>query len=162
MIKLCEIKEKEKGRPNAYPSYPDYYQLRLAEMLSMELIPFVFIPCACLFGLYFNWIIIRTIKKNEKTELKEDFYKYMSANAKFNCIYCLIFVFYPMTSCTWRLSYHFCSSIFTSQFVQWFKIVMIAYFGEVIKMSANFTYLMMTLNRYILVGKDHPPHGWLQ
>jgi hypothetical protein len=36
---------------------------------------------------------------------------------------------------------------------------MIAYFGEVIKMSANISYLMMTLNRYLLVGKDHPP--WL-
>jgi hypothetical protein len=35
----------------------------------------------------------------------------------------------------------------------------IAYFGEVIKMCANITYLMMTLNRYLLVGKDHAP--WL-
>jgi hypothetical protein len=32
---------------------------------------------------------------------------------------------------------------------------MIAYFGEVLKMCANISYLMMTLNRYLLVGKDH-------
>jgi hypothetical protein len=36
---------------------------------------------------------------------------------------------------------------------------MMAYFGEVVKMCANISYLMMTLNRYLLVGKDHPP--WL-
>jgi hypothetical protein len=36
---------------------------------------------------------------------------------------------------------------------------MIAFFGEVVKMCANISYLMMTLNRYLLVGKDHPP--WL-
>jgi hypothetical protein len=62
-----------------------------------------------------------------------------------------------MTSCTWRPSYHFCSSIFTTQFVQYFKIVVIAYFGELFKMCANISYLMMTLNRYLLIGKDHSP-----
>jgi hypothetical protein len=34
-----------------------------------------------------------------------------------------------------------------------------AYFGEVVKMCANISYLMMTLNRNLLVGKDHTP--WL-
>jgi hypothetical protein len=36
---------------------------------------------------------------------------------------------------------------------------MVAYFGEVVKMCANISYIMMTLNRYMLVGKDHSP--WL-
>jgi hypothetical protein len=36
---------------------------------------------------------------------------------------------------------------------------MIAYFGEVFKICANIAYIMMTLNRYLLVGKDHAP--WL-
>jgi hypothetical protein len=162
MLNLCQIKENESGQkeqPNSYSSYSDFYQTRLIRMLSIELVPFVFIPCACFIGLFLNWNIIRTISENKKKELKEDFYKYMSANAKFNCFYCLIFVFYPMTSCTWNLSNHFCSSVYTSQFVQYYKIVMMAYFGEVVKMCANISYLMMTLNRYVLVGKNHPP--WL-
>jgi hypothetical protein len=37
--------------------------------------------------------------------------------------------------------------------------VVIAYFGEIVKMCANISYIMMTLNRYLLVGKDHGP--WL-
>jgi hypothetical protein len=36
---------------------------------------------------------------------------------------------------------------------------MMAYFGELIKMCANLCYLMMTLNRYLLIGKDQAP--WL-
>jgi hypothetical protein len=159
-IKLCEIKENQTAddAEQKYLSYPEYYQTRLVGMLFAELVPFVLTPCACLLGLFFNWKIVQTIKQNKKKELKEDFYKYMSANAKFNCLYCLIFVFYPMTSCTWRQS-NFCSTIFTTQFVQYFKIVVMAYFGEVIKMCANISYLMMTLNRYLLIGKDHAP--WL-
>jgi hypothetical protein len=162
MFNLCNISGSESNQQeqlNSYSTYADYYQTRLISILSVELIPFVLIPCTCLIGLFLNWKIIRTLKDNEKKDLKEDFYKYMSANAKFNCLYCLIFVFYPMTSCTWNLSYHFCSSIYTTQFVQYYKIVMIAYLGEVVKMCANISYIMMTFNRYLLVGKDHAP--WL-
>jgi hypothetical protein len=50
----------------------------------------------------------------------------MSANAKFNCLYCVICVLYPINSCIWRPSYHFCSVIFTAQLVQYYKIVVIA------------------------------------
>jgi hypothetical protein len=38
---------------------------------------------------------------------------------------------------------------------QYFKIVVLTYSGETVKMCANITYIMMTLNRYLLVGKDH-------
>jgi hypothetical protein len=156
--KLCKV-DKNNDSQSLYLSYPDFYQTRFIEMMFMQLVPFVFIPCACLTGLFLNWKIIQTIKTNEKKKLNEDFYKYMSANAKFNCLYCFIFVFYPMTSCDWRLSYHFCSSVFTTQFVQYYKTILMAYFGEVFKFCANISYIMMTLNRYLLVGQDHAP--WL-
>jgi hypothetical protein len=158
-MKRNQTENSQQIGSNSYPVYPDFYQEKLGAMLFMEIVPFVLIPCSCVIGIFLNWKIIQTIKKNEKKDLKEDFYKYMSANAKFNCLFCLIFGFYPMTSCTWRPSYFFCSQVFTSYFVQYYKIVMMAYFGEVIKMCANITYLMMTLNRYLLIGKEHAP--WL-
>jgi hypothetical protein len=71
----------------------------------------------------------------------------------------MIFVFYPINSCNWNQSYYFCSSVYTTQFAQFFKIVIIAYLGETKKMCGNISYLMMTLNRYLLIGKDHAP--WL-
>jgi hypothetical protein len=162
-LKLCKLESAENNQNhdalNNNPFYPDFYQTKLIDMFLIQTVPFVCIPCACLIGLFLNWKIIQTIKTNEKKELKEDFYKYMSANAKFNCLYCIICVFYPMTSCNWRLSSYFCSSVFTSLFVQYYKILIVAYVGEVVKMCANVSYLMMTLNRYLLVGKDHAP--WL-
>jgi hypothetical protein len=162
MVKLCRLEKNETNRAeglNSYALCADCFHTLLLEMLFFELVPFVFIPCACIIGLFLNWKIFQTINQNIKKELKEDFYKYMSANAKFNCIYCIIFVFYPMTSCELRLSTNFCSSVFTNLFVQYFKIIVMTYFGEVIQMCANISYIMMTLNRYLLVGKDHPP--WL-
>jgi hypothetical protein len=158
MLNLCKIKRNEtdqKSSEKNNPSYTDFYQIRLIGILFVEIIPFILIPCVCFIGLFFNWKIIQTINKHKKKDLKEDFYKYMSANAKFNCLYCLIFVFYPMTSCIWRLDTTFCSSVFTYLFVQYYKIVVMAFFGEVAKMCANISYIMMTLNRYLLVGKDH-------
>jgi hypothetical protein len=154
-LNLCRLRHAS----GEYQSYNDYYETRILNMFLTQLVPFVCIPCACLLGLFLNWKIIQTISKHKTKDLKEDFYKYMSANAKFNCVYCLILVFYPMNSCIWRPSYLFCSSISTSHFVQYFKIVMIAYVGETVKMCANVSYLMMTLNRFLLIGKDHAP--WL-
>jgi hypothetical protein len=159
-IDLCNAKKnKTEQQKNAYTSYTEYYETKLISMMFIELVPFVFIPITCLIGLYLNWKVIQTVQRNEKKELKEDFYQYMSVNAKFNSLYCVIFSFYPMTSCNYNLSVYFCSKIYTTQFVQYYKIVMIAYFSEVFKMCANISYLMMTLNRFLLVGKDHPP--WL-
>jgi hypothetical protein len=160
MVKLCRVNEKNNSQgSNNYTLYTEYYSTKIIGSLFFELVPFVFIPCACIVGILLNWKIIETLQKNKKKELKENFYKYMSANAKFNCLYCIICVFYPMTSCQWRLSSTFCSSIFTSLFVQYYKIIMMAYFGEVFKMCGNIFYIMMTMNRYLLVGKDHSP--WL-
>jgi hypothetical protein len=68
-------------------------------------------------------------------------------------------VVYPINSCNWNPNYIFCSAIYTTQFAQYYKIIMIAYFGETVKMCANISYLMMTLNRFLLIGKDHAP--WL-
>jgi hypothetical protein len=83
----------------------------------------------------------------------------MKANAVFNCIYCVVYMFYPMNSCLEYVGGTFCSSIYNTQFAQYFKIVVLTYFGETIKMCANITYIMMTLNRYMLIGKEQAP--WL-
>jgi hypothetical protein len=83
-LKLCKVKKNgtaQQEKSSSYPSYPDYYETRLVYMFFIELVPFTLIPCACLIGLFLNYKIIMTIKKNRKKELKEDFYKYMSVNA---------------------------------------------------------------------------------
>jgi hypothetical protein len=60
-LNACNVQQRD---PITYDSYSDFYQTRLIDILLMELIPFVCIPCACLIGLFLNWKIIQTIKKN--------------------------------------------------------------------------------------------------
>jgi hypothetical protein len=82
----------------------------------------------------------------------------MSLNAIFNCAYCVIFLFYPINSCVDTLTYgYFCSSIRTLVVTQLYKIVFVAYFGESIKMCANIFYILMNVNRYMLIGREHNP-----
>jgi hypothetical protein len=89
LVKSCDLQINESSQKQALDDnhlYTDWYQTRLIKMLFIEIFPFVLIPCICLIGLFLNWIIIQTININTKKDLKEDFYKYMSANAKFNCL----------------------------------------------------------------------------
>jgi hypothetical protein len=81
----------------------------------------------------------------------------MSVNSTFNCILCLVFAFYPIYYCNQFKSDFFCSFIFNSLFYLYFKIVFIAYLGETIKMCSNISYILITINRYMLIGKDHSP-----
>jgi hypothetical protein len=154
-LQLCNSSNYKS--PSQKVSYPDYYGTRLLSVYIIDFFPFTFIPLACFIGFVLNYFVIKTVAMNEEKDLKEDMYKYMKANAVFNCIYCVIYIFYPMNSCLELVSTSFCSSIYSTQFAQYFKIVVLTYFGETVKMCANITYIMMSLNRYMLVGKDHPP-----
>jgi hypothetical protein len=84
--------------------YPEYYDAKVMVELLEDLTIFVFIPVASIIGLILNFLVVRTIKKHQKKDLKEDFYKFMSFNSKFNCLYCLIFAFYPINYCIVRHS----------------------------------------------------------
>ena len=38
---------------------------------------------------------------------------------------------------------------------QYYKIVFVAYLGESVKMCANISYILIAVNRYMLIGRDH-------
>jgi hypothetical protein len=137
--------------------YPEYFQIQFFFEFIEDLVIFVAIPCACLLGLVLNILIIRAVHKNKEKELKDDFYSYMSLNAVFNCFYCVIFIFYPINACIDSLASSLCSSIRKSFTVQYYKILFIAYFGETFKMCANISYILMNINRYMLIGREHKP-----
>jgi hypothetical protein len=136
--------------------HAEYYQVEFILEFIQDLIIFIAIPCACLLGLFLNYLIVWTVNKNKEKELKDSFYQYMSLNAKFNCAYCLIFLFYPVNSCVNRLTTSglFCSAIRASYLTQLYKIIFIAFFGETIKMCANIFYILISVNRYMLIGRE--------
>jgi hypothetical protein len=138
-----------------YANDGDYYQVQYLFEFIVNLLAFVFIPFACIFGLVLNLRVIWAIHKNSSVELKDDFYKYMSLNSKFNCLFCLIYVLYPINYCQKYETGYFCSTIYTSIFAQVYKIVFMTYLGESIKMCSNIFYVLISINRYMLLGKEH-------
>jgi hypothetical protein len=145
--KMCELNKRQVDDTEYLDWYDVIYSLEYAESLVI----FIFIPLASIIGFFLNYLIIRTVKKHEKTELQEEFYKYMSLNSIFNCLYCLVYCFYPINYCT----DYFCSPFYKLIFVQYIKIVFISYFGEAIKTCANISYILITINRYMLIGREH-------
>jgi hypothetical protein len=135
----------------------EYYQVKVYFEFIQDLLIFIAIPCACILGLGLNILVIRAVYLNKEKALKDDFYSYMSLNASFNCLYCVIFIFYPINSCVDTLSNFFCSAVFTSTSAQLYKIVFIAFLGETFKMCANISYILINVNRYMLIGREHNP-----
>jgi hypothetical protein len=133
----------------------EYYGIKLIFQFAFDLLAFVLIPFASIFGLLINLRVIYTINKNSKVEFKEDFYSYMMINSIFNCLYCLVYTFYPVNYCQLFETGYFCSLINATVSVQVIKIVFIGFFGEVFKMCSNISYIFVTINRYMLIGKDH-------
>jgi hypothetical protein len=79
----------------------------------------------------------------------------MAASSAFNCIFCSIYIFSPVIFCTEYLSDYFCSSISSTYSAQYYKIIFASYFCQSVKLCSNLTYLLMNVNRYLLIGKEH-------
>jgi hypothetical protein len=69
----------------------EYYEAQFVINLIQDIVVFVCIPTACIIGLILNIDVVRTLKKYAKSDLKENFYKFMSANSIFNSLYLLDF-----------------------------------------------------------------------
>jgi hypothetical protein len=124
---------------------------------SLYIVQFVFnvilLPLFCIIGFFSNAFTVRVVRAQAK-ELKEPFFDYMKLNSWFNCIYCAVYLTTLMNECI-LINGIYCSSIRKSLFAQWYKILVVEFFGEVIKMCSNVTFIIMNVNRYMLIGRDH-------
>ena len=103
----------------------------------------------------FDYLILTNKRNKRECLFKEKMFDYMKINASFSLILCILELFQLMGIC---ISYDsvFCSSIRTTLFAQYFRIVMINFVGNSIKFCCNFTSLMFSLNRFIIVrGKQN-------
>jgi hypothetical protein len=151
-ISKCELDQLNESKNQVYI---EYYEIVFIFKYAVDLLAFIFIPFACIFGILVNLRIINIIHKNNVHELKEDFYQYMMLNSVFNCLFCFIYTFYPINFCLQFEAGYFCSTTHNSVAAQVFKIVFQTYFGEALKMCSNITYIFITINRYMLIGKAH-------
>jgi hypothetical protein len=133
----------------------EFYQVEYIFEFVQDIFIFIAIPCACALGLFLNILIIRAVHQNQQKDLKDNFYQYMSLNSKFNCLNCIVFLFYPVNSCVDIMTGYFCSSIRASYVTQLYKIVLVSFFGEAFKMCSNIMFILMNVNRYMLIGREH-------
>jgi hypothetical protein len=95
-------------------------------------------------------------KKNNPLEgINDLFFTYMLINALINLVYCLMMFFYQIFPCeptpVGRMS-QIDNCLITN--------ICISTTESILKLMANVTYLQMSLNRYLLIGKDHAK--WLK
>jgi hypothetical protein len=74
-------------------------------------------------------------------------YEHLQANAVFNCLYCLANIFSLMNICVFpRTSY--CSQIHTSYTSQYFKVYLLLFLGNALRLSTNFSYMFLSVCRF--------------
>jgi hypothetical protein len=128
----------------------EFYADALVLRYSFSLI---LIPLFSLTGFLLNFLLVLVIRKRESI-LKDQFYMYVDMNSKFNCVYCLISMLNPINECVLNNGIY-CSSIYKSYFAQYVKIILITGLGNMCKTCCNITYILILVNRCVLIGKDH-------
>jgi hypothetical protein len=107
-----------------------------------------FQPTLCFIGIMTNLLIIIVLKnKNKKKSFKFTFYKHLHKNAILNLIFCLIHLISLINVCIF-FKISFCSQIFKWNFSQYFKIYIVYFLGDSIKLCSNISYVVLSLTRF--------------
>jgi hypothetical protein len=122
-------------------------------MILFEYILIILRPIICSFGIVTNILVIKVVKQNKK-ELKENQYKFMSLNAISNALILLIQAISLISECQ-RFNGIYCSLINKSLVSQYFKIIFQEYISSVLILFSNLTYMAFAISRLSLIGKYH-------
>jgi hypothetical protein len=117
-------------------------------------------PVLCIIGIFTNTLTILVIKNtNKKKEFNKPMYQYIVINCLFNILLCVIMIFKLANTCIFYESSVFCSSIYQLNSIQYFKIILIHFLGNAVKMSSNVSYLAFSISRLLLISehKEHTP-----
>ena len=97
-----------------------------------------------------NIIVIEN--KRKKKNFDDLMYGFIEINAIFNIVYCAIMLLKMLNTCVFDQGDVFCSKIYKNNASQSFKIVVIHFLGNSIKLSSNLSYLMFAISRLILIS----------
>jgi hypothetical protein len=109
-------------------------------------------PIVCFISLISNSMTILVVKnKRKKKFFKDVMYKYIFTNAIINILFTLVVILKLMNECIFYGSNLFCSKIYQTVEMQYFKMYVYAFFGNVLRTCASLTYLSISMSRIILV-----------
>jgi hypothetical protein len=77
-------------------------------------------------------------------------YKNIFTNALFNIMFTLVVILKLMNECIFYDSNLFCSKVYQTEEMQYFKIYVYAFFGNILRTCGSLTYLSISMSRIIL------------
>lgn len=142
------------------PHYFDLYNLRNTILDIQSIALDIFGPITAALAILANLGTVLAIhyapkqKNNSKNEsvCAGLLYRYMFWNAVINLTYSTVYFFFYLIKCSPRSRDQYGwvdDTCFQEQ-------VYINVIGSVLKLMANFSFVQMCLNRFVLIGKDHP------
>jgi hypothetical protein len=109
----------------------------------------------CSIGLITNLLTLKVIRnKNHKKNFSNSMYKHIRLNALFNVGFCLIYLSSLMNICIFQKT-SFCSSIWRTEFAQYFYIFVILFMGNAFRLCCNISYIFFSLSRFALSGTSN-------
>ena len=109
----------------------------------------------CLFGLITNLFTLKVIhNKRHSRHFQNSMYNHISINAFFNILFCLIYLFSLMNICIFPKN-SFCSSIWRTEFSQYFHIYVILFLGNALRLCCNISYIFFSISRCALSGTSN-------
>jgi len=120
-------------------------------------------PILCGLSILTNTLTIIVIRnKRKKKNFKDQMYKLITLNAGFNIIYCLIMISKLGNECVFFYWSVFCSRIYQSEFMQYFKFIIVEFLGNTLRSCGSLSYLAFSLSRFILISEELKKNKFLQ
>jgi hypothetical protein len=113
-------------------------------------------PALCLLGIFTNLLTIKVLRNRSNILFKKKFnnnimYKHQLACSIFNVILCSIKIFSLMNICIFPRT-SFCSSVNEETSAQYFKIYVVNFLGNAMRLGSNFAYIFFSISRFYLLN----------
>ena len=126
-----------------------FYLLKWLQFVLLTILQ----PIFSLLGICTNLLSILCIcNKHTRKNFQDPMYKHILVNASFNIFYCLIMSLKLINTCIFLNGSIFCSSLYTTNETQYFKIIVIFFLGNMLKFCCNLSYICFGLSRFILIA----------
>ena len=146
-IVLSQIKSNQVFNMSIYDVFFLFEWLKL--VIEVYVKPFL----SC-FGLITNilvLLVLRNSQVNKGTQklLDNVMYRHIFYNSMFNFIFCLINCFSLLNICIFPRS-SFCSSVYKTEWAQYFKIIFSQFLGNSIRLCSNFSFILFSISRFYI------------
>lgn len=130
-----------------------YYTSLLVDFISV-----IIVSCMSTLAVIVNLINIKvllSIKFDLKSEEAKQvtLIRLMTVYSFINLAYSIINLLSLLSKCIAENSL-FCSYLYHTEFSQYFKIIVVEYLGNILKIFSNVVYLLVSISRYVLLEKD--------